>query len=161
MADSNREANEDNPRGYYELEIVKRLKSEKQWVATATGKAVKVIAQLLPQLPPQFRYKIVFINRELGEVLRSQEKMLQRHEQVGADISNERLQTVFEKQLQRTRTWLAERPNVETLYLEHREIINKPTEMAACINTFLGGYLNVKAMTDVVKPALYRQRGHG
>ena len=71
MADSNREANEDNPRGYYELEIVKRLKSEKQWVATATGKAVKVIAQLLPQLPPQFRYKIVFINRELGEVLRS------------------------------------------------------------------------------------------
>ena len=86
LTDGQREADEDNPRGYYELDVVKHLKTEKQWVASAGGMAVKVIAQLLVHLPPQFKYKIVFVQRELDEILASQEKMLQRSQRTGADI---------------------------------------------------------------------------
>ena len=158
LTDGQREADEDNPRGYYELDVVKHLKTEKQWVASAGGMAVKVIAQLLVHLPPQFKYKIVFVQRELDEILASQEKMLQRSQRTGADISSERLRSVFETQLRRIQNWLAHHPNVETLYLNHRDVIDHPAEAADRINAFLGGGLDAQAMASVVKPDLYRQR---
>ncbi|MCA1601952.1 MAG: sulfotransferase [Acidobacteria bacterium] len=77
LTDGIRKADEDNPEGYYEVELVKTLKqqSDKLWLGDARGKAVKVISALLDTLPQSYRYKVIFMNRNLAEVIASQNKM--------------------------------------------------------------------------------------
>lgn len=78
LVDSQRKADDDNPKGYYELEKVKNLRHDNSWLNEASHKAVKVISILLYQLPEDIRYKIIFIKRNLDEVLASQQLMLER-----------------------------------------------------------------------------------
>ena len=76
--DNIRTADTDNPRGYYEYEQVKKIKEDKSWLPPTRGKAFKMISQLLYDLPASERYRILFMQRDLDEVLASQEKMLAR-----------------------------------------------------------------------------------
>src|SRR5690349_19374505 len=78
LTDAIRTADDDNPRGYLEFEPVKKTKQDSSWVPAARGKAVKMVSQLLYDLPPAERYRIIFMSRDLDEVLASQEKMLAR-----------------------------------------------------------------------------------
>ena len=52
LTDGVRQADADNPHGYFECEQVKRIRQDRTWVPEAKGKAVKIIAQLIPFLPP-------------------------------------------------------------------------------------------------------------
>ncbi len=78
VTDQVRVADDDNPRGYYEFEAVKRTKQDSSWLTGARGRAVKLVSSLLYDLPPTERYRVLFMQRELEEVLESQEKMLAR-----------------------------------------------------------------------------------
>src|SRR5438445_13894335 len=78
LTDNLRTADTDNPRGYYELEPVKRIKRDASWLPQTRGKAFKMVSQLLYDLPPGESYRIIFMERDLDEVLASQEKMLRR-----------------------------------------------------------------------------------
>ncbi|MDD2923047.1 MAG: hypothetical protein PHQ36_12250, partial [Anaerolineales bacterium] len=85
VVDSLREADEDNPNGYFEIQQVKALKDgEKRWIYDARGKAVKVISYLLEFLPEDISYDVIFMEREISEVLASQKKMLQRRNETSA-----------------------------------------------------------------------------
>src|SRR5262245_6505245 len=88
--DGERSADIDNPEGYYEFERVKDLERDpdKSWVRGARGKALKVISFLLRHLPGENRYRIVYMRRHLDEVLKSQDKMLDRlgNPAPGADL---------------------------------------------------------------------------
>ena len=78
VTDEIRKADEDNPRGYLEWERVKKLKEDQSWLNECPGKAVKVISMLLFDLPSKHHYKIIFMQREIEEVLASQRIMLER-----------------------------------------------------------------------------------
>ena len=78
VTDHVRTADTDNPRGYYEFELVKKIKQDASWLPEARGKAVKMVSQLLYDLPAGEKYRIIFLERDLDEVLVSQEKMLER-----------------------------------------------------------------------------------
>src|SRR5512139_2049136 len=80
VTDGVRTPDEDNPKGYYEVERVKDLANEqdKTWLRQSKGKGLKVISYLLKSLPADVNYKVVFIRREIEEVLASQKKMLDR-----------------------------------------------------------------------------------
>src|SRR5262249_58261695 len=78
LTDALRPADADNPNGYWEYEPVKRLQQDNSWIPKAEGKAVKVVSALLPYLPPQHTYKIIFMQRPLQEVMASQTVMLER-----------------------------------------------------------------------------------
>src|SRR4051794_24782005 len=78
VTDSIRTPDTDNPRGYFELEKVKRIKADASWLPEARGKAFKMVSQLLYDLPSTERYRVIFMRRDLDEVLVSQEKMLER-----------------------------------------------------------------------------------
>ena len=78
LSDGERQADDDNPKGYYELEAVKKTKDDASWVETATGKAVKMISQLMLDLPLDREYRVIFMRRDLQEILASQAKMLAR-----------------------------------------------------------------------------------
>jgi len=78
LTDNIRTADQDNPRGYYEFERVKQIEHDTAWLPEAQGKAVKMIAGLLKHLPADYVYKIIFMQRDMDEVLASQRQMLVR-----------------------------------------------------------------------------------
>ena len=158
LVDGLREADEDNPKGYYEFEPVKQLKSNQSWVPQATGKAVKVISSLLKYLPEAYHYKVVFMLRDIDEILASQHQMLLRRGEPADSSIEDRMRELFEAHLRTTTTWLAERPNVAVAYAHYRTIIEDPAQEAARVAHFLGGSLDVEIMAAAVDSSLYRQR---
>lgn len=160
LVDGVREADDDNPKGYHELEQVKDLDKgvDTAWLGAARGKCVKVISFLLQHLPADHHYKIVFVRRNLKEVLASQRKMLERRGESGGDTDDEAMALMFAAHLSKVERQLAARRNCEVLYVEHRGALLDPGRVAARVNAFLGGGLDVDKMTGVVDDELYRNR---
>ena len=159
VTDNLRTADEDNPKGYYEFERVKQLtKGDIEWLADAPGKVVKVIAALLPYLPATYRYRVVFMQREMTEVLASQRQMLIRRGEDPNKIPDEIIAKLFEKHLRQVNEWVAQQSNVERLDVNYNEMLKNPAPFITQINAFLGGNLDTAQMAQVVDPSLHRQR---
>jgi len=160
LTDDARDADDHNRRGYYEYAPVKGLSSDSTWLPLAQGKAVKVVATLVPALPLDqgVHYRCVFMLRDLDEVLASQRDLLRDQRQVGARLSDQDLRRTFEVQLKRIGRFLAI-SRLPVVYVSHRECIEEPAGTAARITAFLGGGLNEKAMAAAVAPDLYQHRG--
>jgi hypothetical protein len=159
VADGVRTADEDNPKGYYEDERVKGLaeQADKSWLDAARGRAIKVISFLLKELPPSHNYQVLFLRRNLAEVLASQAKMLARRGEQ-SDSDDARMRELFENDLWRAGYLLKHAPQFETLDVEYREVLDDPAGQARRINAFLGGLLDEAAMAAVVDKQLYRNR---
>jgi hypothetical protein len=159
LSDGVRRPDEDNPRGYLELESVKRTRDDSSWVAQAIGKVVKVVHLLLPELPLEFHYRVVLVNRDLDEVIRSQDKMLARLGKSAGSLPQERLKAVFIRQLEAVKSHLARHGDrFHLLEVDYNALIGAPLGMATRIAEFLDG-LEVAPMLEAVDPALYRNRG--
>jgi len=159
LTDEIRTADKDNPKGYYEFERVKKMPDgDKAWMVEARGKSVKVISALLEHLPPEYSYKIIFMRRNMAEILASQKKMLIRQGKPTDKVSDEELAKMYEKHLAKVQAWLATQPNVSTLDVDYNMLLENPRQYLEQIQQFLGTPLNVDNMGNVVDPALYRQR---
>jgi hypothetical protein len=158
LTDQVRAADEDNPRGYLEFERVKQIRQDKSWLNDAAGKVVKMVHLLLYDLPQDRPYRVVFMRRNLDEVLASQRKMLTRQGKAGAQIPEDQLRKVFEDQVKKVTSWLATQPNVRSIEVTYHDLIADPRGHAKRLNAFLGGTLNVEAMVSAVDPDLYRNR---
>ena len=159
LTDHLRTPDEDNPKGYYEFERVKRLpKGDTAWLADAEGKAVKVISALLEHLPPTYHYKVIFMNRHMREVLASQRKMLIRRGEDPNKVSEEELARLFQKHLRKVKNWLHAQPNIDVLEIDYNAMVVNPIPYVRQINAFLGGWLDEEAMAQIVDPTLYRNR---
>src|SRR5438132_13860501 len=161
MTDAIRTADEDNPRGYFELEKVKELAKDTTWLAEAGGHAVKIISALLKHLPGDYHYKVIFMRRAMREVLASQRQMLRRRGEPTDTVSDERMAEMFRKHLVEVESWLAKQPNIEVIYTNYNAMLDAPAAPIQTINTFLGGKLDIAAMTAVVDKTLHRQRAGG
>ncbi|MHC5097509.1 MAG: sulfotransferase domain-containing protein [Planctomycetota bacterium] len=158
IVDNIRKADEDNPKGYYEFEPVKKTKEDASWLNNAPGKVVKMVYRLLYDLPAEFQYRVVFMRRDIKEVLASQNKMLERSGKSGGGISDEQMEALFAAELAKCEKWLAEQPNFRVLPVVHRDMINDAATQVQKINDFLDGGLDTEAMASTVDPALYRNR---
>ena len=159
LTDKVRLPDEDNPKGYFELESVKSLgeQDDKSWLAEARGKAIKIISHLLRELPDHHVYKVIFMNRSIQEVIRSQNKMLiRRGEELSGDDQN--VNALFEQHLRLIQAWLRKQQNFSVLDLHYSEVINDPLRGAAQIAGFLKTDLDQQRMASVVDPGLYRNR---
>ena len=145
LTDGIREADEDNPKGYYEYEKAKQLDRESSWLSEAKGKAVKVVAQLLAYLPriPDLGYRVIFMERDIEEVLSSQKSMLKRQDRQGAKLSDDRLRVIFIHQVTKTEAMLSLR-KIPTLFVDYNGTIKYSEETAARVKAFLGGGLDGK-----------------
>lgn len=160
LTDAIRTADDDNPKGYYEFERVKKMdKGDVAWLPEAKGKVVKVISALLKHLPTEYEYRVIFQQRHMSEILASQRKMLARRGENADKMDDGQMAALFAKHLRSVEAWLAEQPNFSTLYVHYSEVLAEPLPHAEKINAFLGGGLNVAAMATVVDPDLYRNRG--
>lgn len=164
VTDGLREADESNPKGYFELEAVKELDKNGStvWLKQARGKAVKIISFLLTWLPEEYDYRVVFMQRDLDEVLASQNKMLiQRAETPGTPEDDARMKQQYEKHLAKVHRFLAGRRCFSVLRVDYRSALERPRDEAQRMNAFLGGGLDVDRMAAVSDPALYRNRAGG
>lgn len=161
LSDNLRQPDEDNPNGYYEFEISKQRHGDKSWLADAPGKAVKIIYMLLFDMPPEFDYKVLFMRRDLEEVIASQEVMLRRKGLDNGGVDPEQMARMFRDQLDRFYAWVAAQPNFELIDVQYAETLADPLAQARRIDAFLGLGLDVPAMARVCDPSLHRQRrGH-
>jgi hypothetical protein len=156
VTDNLRTPDLDNPRGYHEFELVKKIKEDASWLPGTRGKAFKMVSQLLFDLPASEQYRIVFMQRDLEEVLASQEKMLQR---LGRPtLPREEMTRAFTLHLGRVQRWLAEQANMRVLGVEYASVVARPDAEVARVNEFLGGRLDVSAASRAIDPTLYRNR---
>lgn len=159
LTDQVRTADEDNPKGYYEFERVKQIEHDQAWLPEAQGKAVKMVSALLKHLPANYRYRVVFMRREMDEVLASQQRMLVRRGEETGHVGDAKMAQMFRRHLHQVQDWLARQPNVEVLYVHYGDVLSDPAGEAQRLNRFIDGSLDAEAMATVVDPKLYRQRG--
>jgi hypothetical protein len=158
VADDTRKADEDNPKGYYELERVKQLKENASWLAEAKGKVVKVISALLVNLPRDYVYQVIFMRRKMHEVLDSQQEMLRRRGKPADPSADGNMAALYEKHLKQTDDWMRRESNVRFVYVDYNAMLADPAAEVPRVNAFLGGQLDSSAMIRVVDRALYRQQ---
>ena len=158
LTDNIRKADQDNPRGYYEFEPVKKTKESPSWLNQAQGRVVKMVYRLLYDLPQGHQYRVVFMRRDMQEVLASQAKMLQRLGKEGGRQDDEKMGELFQRELVQFDRWVADRGCFSVLNVEHKDMIHDARAQAERVNEFLGGDLDVEAMAAGVDPSLYRQR---
>ena len=162
LTDQARVADEDNPKGYYELEKVKDLgePTGKSWVREARGKAVKVISHLLKDLPDDNFYRIVFIRRDLEEVIASQNIMLDRQQEANP-VDDAKAIKLYRTHLVNVRFLVRSNPNLEMIELAYSDTLNDPATSAERISRFLGRNLETEKMISIVDKRLYRNRKEG
>ena len=157
LADEHRPADESNPRGYLEFEPARRLGTDSAWLEDARGKAVKIVAQLLPNLPQGPRFRVIFMQRPLGEVVASQTRMLDRLGRDAARISGRQLGETYRRQVDQVVKVLASHDEVALLPVDYHRALSDPEAISEAINEFLGGSLDTKRMADAVRPELRRE----
>lgn len=160
LTDQRRNADESNPRGYFEYEAVKQLRNDRSWLANARGQAVKIIHLLLSELPgdSEIEFRVILMQRAIGEVLASQRKMLARTGKPAPALSDEQLGRIFLGQMEKAMQWIGNAPAFRFLQIEHRALFQEPQAVAEQVDRFLDGGLDLTAMVAVVDPTLYRER---
>ena len=159
MTDHTRRADEDNPKGYYELERVKKLPDgDVFWLPDSKGKAVKVIAALLPYLPAEFEYDVLFMRRAMPEILASQRKMLERREEDADKVSDEEMTEHFNQHLKDVMAWAKRQQNIRFLEIKYNQLMTNPQPVFKRLAKFFGNQVNVEEMSKAIDPNLYRNR---
>jgi predicted AlkP superfamily phosphohydrolase/phosphomutase/tetratricopeptide (TPR) repeat protein len=154
LTDNIRQSDDNNPKGYLEYEPVKSLLKDNTWLPEQNGKTIKVIMQLLGSLHPGCDYKIIFMERELDEVMMSQQKMLGKP----AETFNTKLKDTFEQQKEKNRAWLEGQANMDVLYINYSDVVDNPQDQIERIEMFLEKTLDKEAMKKAVDKSLYRNK---
>jgi hypothetical protein len=158
LTDHHRPPDDDNPNGYFEYQPVAATRSDASWLGEASGKVVKVIHALLPDLPDDRRYRVIFMTRAIAEIVASQQTMLERHGQRGAGVAAQRLIDVFDTQLATTLAWLRQQAHVRLLEVSYNALIASPLTQALRISAFLDERPDPRALAAVVDARLYRHQ---
>jgi hypothetical protein len=163
MTDSERVADIDNPKGYFEYERVKDLEKEtdKSYVREGRGKVLKVISFLIKDLPDDNDYRVIFMRRDLEEVIASQNKMIQRLGTEDSTAAEEAMKEAYRNDIVRTRLLCKNRPNFELIEVHYKNTVEEPSATVNSVNTFVGGHLDEAAMRAAVDGSLYRNRSKG
>ena len=158
LSDGERKPDTDNPKGYLEWERIKQLPKDPQCIVEAENKVVKIVSQLLQCLPRGRDYRVIFMQRPLDEVLKSQDEMLARRDKYSSDTDLQVVRRAFEKHLSQVETWLKGRPEISVLRIQYHDVLRQPHSIAETIVGFLKIHLDVEAMAHQVEPNLYRNR---
>lgn len=159
FTDEIREADGNNPKGYFELESVKELHRDDSVLDEAGGKVVKIVAPIVPKLPDDrgHHYRIIFMERNLDEIYASQAAMLKRLGKPGGKGDSSAMKRSYAKLIAEVNDILAAR-KIPTMRVSYAETVASPGATAERLNQFCGGGLDEGAMLKVVDSSLYRER---
>jgi hypothetical protein len=158
--DAVRTPDDSNPRGYFELEAVKELDKGTlpAWLPGARGKAVKVVSSLVRWLPESYDYRVIFMQRNLDEVIASQDRMLARRGVPQDGSEHDRIKQLYQAHVEETLRLLRRRRCFSTLVVDYGETLAHPERTAHRLQGFLGRSLDVNRAAAAADSALYRNR---
>lgn len=157
LTDELRTPDDDNPNGYYEFEDVKSIEENAGWLDVAPGHSIKMIYSLLKHLPSDREYRVIFMRRDLNEILQSQKKMLENNG-VATDIPDETMRAMFDRELQKFYAWLPSQSHLNLINISYNELIAHPEITMDLINYHFDETLDVHAMQATIDKNLYRHR---
>jgi hypothetical protein len=153
---ASRPPDDNNPRGYFELEggkIISRLMNGTLPLADHRGRFIKITAFGLKYLPPG-KYRIIYTERNIEEVLDSMEKMAKLQDQ-----NREETKASFIKLNGMIKSLITKREDIEVLFVNYNQIVADPKTQVKKICDFLGSKeINDAAMIAAVDAKLYRKR---
>jgi hypothetical protein len=158
ITDGHRRADPDNPLGYFELEVVKQLPNKAEWLEGAEGKAVKAVSALVEKLPPGHQYRVIFMQREINEVLASQRRMLERRGEYIDQNRDNAMGPMFEKHMRVAIERVRARKDMKLLLLRYAGTHEHPDKAVELVDDFLSGGLDRAAMMAAIDPSLWRQK---
>ncbi|MFW3146940.1 MAG: sulfotransferase [Thermoplasmatota archaeon] len=158
LADGIRKPDPDNPEGYFELEKVKKLPEDTSWLPDARGKVVKILAELIKHLPDTDRYRIVFMMRNIEEIVASQRKMLVRRGEDPDKVPDREMVELLRTYLRNLKLFISNHPNMRICYISYNDLIRDPEFSLEELNEFFHGELDTARMKDVIDHSLYRNR---
>jgi Sulfotransferase family len=152
LTDASREADASNPHGYFEFGPTKDMARDpdRRWLRRARGRAVKLVSPLLEHLPGGHTYRIIFMERDLGEVIASQNAMLARRGEPSTLASDAEVRTMYEAHLATARRLIAAHPDMMSLTVRYADVLAHPLDEARRIAGFLGRPLDHAAMAAAV-----------
>ena len=151
--DTSRKPDEHNPKGYYELEggkIINRLMNGSFPIERYKGKCIKITAYGLKFLP-KGNYKIIYMLRDLDEILDSMEKM-------SGPLDREVEKPLLKKLNNYILHLMEKRDDIDYIRVRYNDVIRNPREEIKRVDKFLGNRLNVEEAVKAVDPSLYRNR---
>lgn len=158
FTDKIREPDVNNPKGYYEHENVKFIHKDNTWLKEAVGKTVKVVSHLLKYLPPRFHYKIVFMERDIDEVLLSQTRMLKELGKLPDSTAHFALEKSFKDNISGIKKWAAKNSNIDIAFINYADVIENPEKSIAELNAFFSNQLDIDSMKKVIDKSMYRSK---
>jgi hypothetical protein len=158
LTDGKREADADNPEGYWEWEAIKDVERNPGILIEARGKAIKVISALLPVLPRIHRYRIIYMIRPIDQIVASQFTMLKRLGIESKQQAGEMAQAQ-EQHSRAIRAALKKSTQIELLEIDYTQLVADPIPMIESIAAFVGDrFKQGPGVNQCIKPSLHRQR---
>lgn len=129
---------------------VRQLRKDNTWLASAQGFALKVDANSLAYLRPDYYYKVIYLDKSLDFLFREKLDFLSRQGSRTPAASARLIVDSIKLQSARIKNWLVQQNNVEQLFISYESLLLFPQEQANRINYFLGGHLHLAEMTGVI-----------
>jgi hypothetical protein len=153
LSDGIRQKDISNPEGYFELEAVKGIVRDNSFLKDAEGKVIKIVAPLPIYLDKTLNYRIVFMRRDIEEVLRSQEKMLNKDQ----TSEREKFRTIYEMHLKKTYHFF-EANSIPYIDIQYKQLLNDSEVELNRLIDFLDLSTSVEELLSVIKTDLYRNK---
>lgn len=151
--DDKRKADIHNPKGYYEVEggkIISSLENGGIDFKQYFGKALKITSYGLVYLPPG-NYKVIYIERDLNEIVLSMDKMAE------SPIDRKEMAEALFKLNENSKYLLDNSKDIKVLYIQHRNLFTNPDTELKKISEFVGG-IDIEKAKSVIDQKLYRNR---
>ena len=153
LTDNLRQKDENNPEGYYELEAVKGIVRNNDFLKSAQGKALKIVAPLPQFLDLNLSYRAIFMRRDMEEILRSQEIMLNKDQAA----EREKFKTIYELHLKKTYQFFSTN-QIPYIDISYSNLILNPDDEISKLITFLKVDSQSKNLLKCIKKDLYRNK---
>jgi len=157
LTDKKRTADDNNPKGYFEFELVKNIARNKKWIPKAQGKVVKIVSPLLKYLPPTYSYKIVFMHRDVREIVESQEKMKESSGKGKENTYPAHLEITYKKHITDLLEWFSKKHNIEVVHINYNTLLTDTENEMLKLKGFLGSDKPIEYQ-GVIDSSLYRNR---
>jgi tetratricopeptide (TPR) repeat protein len=170
FTDNKRVADQSNRKGYYEHERIASLLSntDRSWIKDAKGSAIKVVAPLLARLPQKLHktgsgpeplhYQILFMERDMNEILQSQDTMLRRLGKASATTEKTAdITKVYRQQERHAKDWCTSL-GMHAMSVRFEALVHQPNDTLPQIAAFLGAVEKLPVMRACIDPALHRVR---
>ncbi len=152
LEDDQRPPDEHNPRGYFELQAVKRIRADSRWLDQAEGRALKLIAVFLEALPATHVYTVFFMRRDWQAMLASQHRLREALGQPPA-ASDDELLTTYQRETARILAWCRGQTKLRLQEIQFEKLFQDPAAELSVIKPWLPG-LDPNAMAAVIDPGL-------